>query len=710
MDKQEGKVRIADLRWRWQLFNLTERFCISILWVLPASTVVILALNLSLWLILAATFFGFCLLVLRRPFWMISLTDVAGTLNTNYPELEESAGLLLLEKHELNRLQFFQQRKIAGVLAGIRMPILTSAKVLRLVLYLFFGLGLFFGLCYLKSATDQASSAGLQPVSALAASMEQKPGHLKRVQIRIIPPAYTGLSSRVQNQLNLKAESESMVSWEMRTSVPVKKISMIFNDQEKISLQAVDEQGKSWVTNRKITKPGFYQLEIDGRKSDLYQIELVGDRPVSIQITRPAPHTTIDYGQPKKIGLRVNLQDDYGIKNAFISATMASGKGEGVSFTEKQILFNNSFDSAKSMSLQKELDLSAMGMKPGDELYYFVSALDTHGQASRSDVYFVSIADTTELMSLAGISGGVNLVPEYFRSQRQIIMDAEKLLAEQVAIPLPQFKSRSNDLGTDQKVLRMRYGKFLGEESETEIGGGHDHEEEGHEHEESAAFGDVQAIIDSYAHKHDIAEDATFFDPEVKTRLKAVLTEMWNSELKLRTYQPQQALPYAYKALRLLKDLQQKSRAFVAKTTVQVAHLKEEKRYTGELNKIVQPLKQQQMADPDREIFVLQKGLSDLDQMKTGEESDNDSRINLWEIEKYIVIAAVDHPDTYLPALKAIRNLQGTKSMDLPLINRVQNAIRKMLKQGITIPQAGMELPSSALYQQYFNHLKNDLK
>ena len=65
---------------------------------------------------------------------------------------------------------------------------------------------------------------------------------------------------------------------------------------------------------------------------------------------------------------------------------------------------------------------------------------------------------------------GVDLMPEYFRSQRQIIIDSEKLLRERKAIPKETFNSRSNSLAYDQKVLRLRYGEFLGEEFESGIG------------------------------------------------------------------------------------------------------------------------------------------------------------------------------------------------------------------------------------------------
>ena len=63
-------------------------------------------------------------------------------------------------------------------------------------------------------------------------------------------------------------------------------------------------------------------------------------------------------------------------------------------------------------------------------------------------------------------------LPAYFRSQRQIIIDSEALLAERAALDEAKFLARADAIGVDQKILRLRYGQFLGEESEGH-GGGH---------------------------------------------------------------------------------------------------------------------------------------------------------------------------------------------------------------------------------------------
>jgi hypothetical protein len=75
-------------------------------------------------------------------------------------------------------------------------------------------------------------------------------------------------------------------------------------------------------------------------------------------------------------------------------------------------------------------------------------------------------------------------------------------------------------------------------------------------------------------------------------------------------------LPYEYKALRLLKELQQKSREYVAKTNTKTTPLKPEKRLTGELDKIIEPTDKLQYVQSPKKDGVLRKTLSVLEDMK----------------------------------------------------------------------------------------------
>jgi hypothetical protein len=640
--------------------------------------------------------------------WKVKPKSITSLLDRSYPSLEESSGLLLKMDSDLMGLEVLQKQKIGNVLSHTEVPFFFVQKIYKSIGFLILSFLVYaFSILYPSLATSNHIEGPAANIALAPAIKEVIPGAISSIKLTIIPPSYTRNTSRLQEQFNLNVESGAIVEWRIKTTKQIENLSLTFNNKSKIKMRRVGGNSSEWSYRQKINSQSFYQVDLDGIKSELYQIAVIPDLPVRIQISTPKQRTIIDVGQPQNVVLNTSLVDDYGISTAFIAATMASGKGEGVSFTEKRLPFKRNFSGQKTAKLREVIDLRSLGMKPGDELYFYVSATDNHNQHSRSDVYFVSIVDTTELMSLAGISNGVNLVPEYFRSQRQIIIDTKKLLKERSAIQDQQFKNRSNEIGIDQKLLRLRYGKFLGEESETEIGADHDHEDGDHDEKATAdvKFGDVKSIMDQYAHKHDIAEDATFFEPELKAQLKAVLTEMWSSELRLRTYKPQEALPYEYKALRLLKDLQQKSRAYVAKTTVKTSQLKLEKRLTGELDKILSPVLNESLKPGDDREFVLRQALAILEVKKSGLIINPKHLDILRKVEGELIVSASANPPIYLPALMKFRKLLTEKPLTAIEISSIQKIIMRLLPNGEAKPVVTERLPGATLYEGYYNNL-----
>jgi len=322
-------------------------------------------------------------------------------------------------------------------------------------------------------------------------------------------------------------------------------------------------------------------------------------------------------------------------------------------------------------------------------------------------------------MSLEGLANSVNVKPEYFRSQRQIIIETEQLIRDKDTLAQKAFGQRSNDLGIDQRLLRLRYGRFLGEETETNLGeerigeeehNGHDHD---HTKEDDAVnakdFNNAEKIIEQFSHKHDIAEDASFFDPVTKQQLKATLAEMWNAELRLRTFKPQEALPYEYKALRLLKDLQQKSRVYVGKTSVKTAPLKPEKRLTGELDKIIVPILQRdytQATSAER----LPQALAILALLKSGTPVSDPVTINiLRDAARQMSAQATASPARYLSSLQAMRGvldaLEQRIAINPAVITEAAQAVYEMIPEPVRLPQAVRIAAGAGLSQQYFKNL-----
>ena len=100
---------------------------------------------------------------------------------------------------------------------------------------------------------------------------------------------------------------------------------------------------------------------------------MIKDQPPAITVQSPKPSTVIDFGEPQRTTVQVSVADDYGIAAASIMATVASGSGEAVKFSEQEINFPIQFAAHnKTYALKKLIELPSLGMKPGDELYLYI--------------------------------------------------------------------------------------------------------------------------------------------------------------------------------------------------------------------------------------------------------------------------------------------------------------------------------------------------
>lgn len=694
--------KIDALRRRWVVYQILADAALSTAMALLAAGLFLL-LGWLVWWAFPVFWSTFILaLVLHHP-WRIGNQKIVSFLDREYPELQESTSLLLLPAEELNVLQPLARANAAEALANLQVGHKLFAKRFLRSLLLMGLSALFFvaiAMLYHPANSGNSRTRGLG-IAEQKFPMENPLPQIEGIDIIITPPAYTRKAQRSQDRFNLSVEVGANVNWHINTNIAVKTAYLLFNDKERISLNDTGE-GRAWRAAKTISGPGYYQVSIDGKLSELYQVQVIKDAPPVIQIKTPKPYTYIDAGEAQRINIDAALTDDYGIANAQIIATVAKGRGEGVKFKEYKLNFNTAFSGNPQYDAQKLVDLPALNMEPGDELYFYVQAKDTHQQQSRTDVFTVAIQDTAELLSMDGILSGANLKPEFFRSERQIIIDAEQLLKDKDSISVEKFNARSNELGIDQKLLRLRYGKFLGEEDETQEG-----PKSSDGVADPADFSNAAKILKEYTDDHDKAEDAQFFEPAIKAQLKATLTEMWKAELQLRLYKPQAALPFAYKALRLLKDLQQKSRSFVAKTAYNPTPIKLDKRLSGELDKIIQPVDKQEIKPAADRFEALRKAVEVLEQLKAKPIlTTADARV-LQVANQQLSLRASAQPGTYLAALGAMRRILSAQKINVVDIGIVQRAIQTTISVPKVQPFAKGQPADGGLSRSYYKNLKN---
>jgi len=464
------------------------------------------------------------------------------------------------------------------------------------------------------------------------------PVEMTSTAINIIPPAYTGLPKVSQSKLEVKAIKGSDIEWIISLSVAQETELELINSNGD-GLKFTRQQDR-FVLRDRVRNSGIYALRASRNtvlvyESDYFPLEAVLDlAPVILPAEKELYiyHFTND---PKIIQVKAKVSDDFKVSEVFLVATLARGSGENVKFRENRIpIPNRNFESE---DLNVKLDLNALDFKHGDELYYYWAAIDNKTQDanfSRSDTYFINYVDSTGMSEEELIGMAIHVMPEYFRSQRQIIIDTEKLLANKKNLSEREFNVTSNEIGYDQKMLRLRYGQYLGEEFEENAAGGqidvgdsdnllegyeHRHDEENeagitanvnlptqpkeihsdsHDTEDDSGLG---GILDSYLHNHEDAETNTYFEESTKSTLKLALEQMWQSELYMRLFEPSEALPYQEKALEYLKTVQQKSRVYVKRTGFDPPPLKqEEKRLTGDLEDLKNQLDKEQIDSADR--------------------------------------------------------------------------------------------------------------
>ena len=428
--------------------------------------------------------------------------------------------------------------------------------------------------------------------SALARALGVQSPSLRSLRLDIAPPAYTGLPSRTLETADARVPEASTLRWALRFSVAPQRAWLQVQDGPRIELQPRDG---AWRAQHRIDRSMLYRIvaepALPPAQRRLHRIDMVRDRPPQVRASTPAQSLVLRTPGQKAWPLVFEATDDHGVAaRAELRIIQTSGDGENIRASERTLTLAGS-GPAKARRFGHVFDLERSGLTVGNDVIVQLTVRDNR-QPQPQAVLSASVILRwpPERADLAtGLDGLVRQVlPAYFRSQRQIIIDVEKLIREKRTLATDAFVRRSDAIGVDQHTLRLRYGQFLGEEAEgakplptsdvaqaadadDDGSSGHDAEHADHDdrpdhdHHDEAATGAsaVDAMLAEVSHVHDLPEAATLLDPDTQTILRAALREMWESETQLRLGQPQKALPFAYKALGLIKKVQQADRIYL---------------------------------------------------------------------------------------------------------------------------------------------------
>jgi hypothetical protein len=566
-------------------------------------------------------------------------------LDARRVDMDDSSDLLFADPSTLNPLERLQLARLQHRLASAPAPDFRAPWPLRMLAAGALLAALLIAMAALSpTAPETSANAPSPPGAAMTAAATHV--RLLQQQLEIEPPVYTRLPRRTGNELDARAPEGARLRWRLRFDPAPDAAALVFLDGRRIELR---RDGVDWTAAATFDESGLYRIVPAGGlpllPDRLHRIDVVRDRPPQIRVTAPDRNLTLRAGGQRQWALAFEASDDYGVAaNAQLRITTAQGTGENITFREQTRSIAGS-GSRTHRRYAHRLDLDALALAEGDDVVVQFAVSDNRAgrpQTVRSASYILRWP-LPQAETGTGLEGLMKkTLPAYFRSQRQIIIDAEALLKEKPKLAQDAFAQRSDGIGVDQRLLRLRYGQFLGEETEgapqrpllptndteaeatAHAGAEHDHDHDGdgdrdagddaahaseanntgaaegksaspqpsdqhdHDHDDATpgaaaaqGFGRAEDVLEEYGHTHDLPEAATLLDPETRTTLRAALDQMWQSELNLRQGRPDAALPFAYKALDFIKQVQQASRIYLARVGYEQAPVDENRRLSG---------------------------------------------------------------------------------------------------------------------------------
>lgn len=626
-------------------------------------------------------------LLLVRP-WRITDQGTAEYLDARFSQSEFSAGLLLKDPSSLSGLARLQQRKVSQIMTDMR-PVrylppnslgeIAAAGLIVVVLGFTFSQE-----TGVSSSESSATSVPLITVTGdtTRTAMPEITDH--SVTIRF--PSYTGKKEEQRENLSQEVLEGSRLTWRIRLSGPVDTV-MLISETEDRRYGFKNETGNDYQVsvNPEANLIYHFRLVRDSVSADTetFYVALKPDMPPVISPVNMPSFIEFEADETAPaIRVEAGLSDDFGLTDAYVVATVSRGSGESVKFREEILRFQKPV-SGRETRVGMNILLDSLGMLPGDELYYYLEAKDNRqpeARTARTETRFVVIADTVEQAYMTGGSMAVDLMPDYFRSQRQIIIDTEALVEAASTMPNDEFRQQSNALGYDQKLLRIKYGQYLGDEFESGITQpvdspeevadasdedataaythDHDHEDEGveapsepgHDHEH-----DDDDPLEAFIHDHSDPEEATLYTQGVRAMLRQALTEMWDAELYLRLYQPEKSLPYQYRALDLIQKIRNQARIYVHRIGFDPPPIREDARLSGDLENIENTRRVTGNTGRDS-LASIRESVRELQALASGTRvADRQMENTLRQAAAEVAQLATDNPGRYLKTLTALR-------------------------------------------------------
>jgi len=257
------------------------------------------------------------------------------------------------------------------------------------------------------------------------------PPRIVETRVHLTFPAYTRLSPKVVDFLNLEVPEGTEMAWELVCDLPLASAEMI-RDEAEASTLALDAAGKIARIARVATKSFSYQFRWKEREHGYayddeihYFVQVIPDSPPQVDLAFPVQDDKATVH--KTLTVEFLARDDYGIAKAWIVYQVNDGEETRrliKDYTEPLVEDEARWKLAEADSIPD--------LKIGDVVTYAIEVADTH---EGEDGPQLSRSDSRRLFIVS--------VPEYLR----YVLEKRRRLRQEIVGMRTQEKEAETEVG-----------------------------------------------------------------------------------------------------------------------------------------------------------------------------------------------------------------------------------------------------------------------
>ena len=404
-------------------------------------------------------------------------------------------------------------------------------------------------------------------VALLAGSMTMAPA-ISRLAHRASPVSRTvagplDVTVRVEPPAYARRRAESLRNPSVVRALIGSVLRVTGDGRDSLVLRAGDQESRADQPWRVGARPVALQVSA-GPRSRLVAIDPVPDSTPAVQLQAP-PRDTVLATPEGVFTLGADVRDDLGIRRAAFEYIVSSGSGESFTFVSGTIAAR-SLDGARTATLNGQLSLSALKLKPGDFVHLRAVATDlrddTAAARGASETRTIRIARTGEYDSVSVDAAAPPEADKAVLSQRMLINLTEALVRRRPRLDRETFGEETRNIARDQTRLRKQVGDLVFARL-----GGDSSAERGSEEQRAAMTPDelLKAAENAAASAGAVLDFEGDETPVVAVNrpLLEAYNFMWDAGRELEQIAPERALPAMYRALAAIQRARAAERLYL---------------------------------------------------------------------------------------------------------------------------------------------------